>query len=274
LPKTVAVSRVAIGMIAGADDSPNEGHQRPISVTTRPGTLFHPISPAPSFIGGWAAFQALETVQRAIGAALPTAVPACSGGDINSLVWWGRRAETGRPWAEGSAHPVGQGGHDRGDGASALMHASESATRVTPTEIWETRNPWLVEQVELIRDSGGAGRHRGGLGISYRFRAREDQWLTAVVERTQEPPWSLQGGSAGTCNSVSMQSPDATIRRFSKVTRLAVPRDAVVELRTGGGGGYGSPDERDPSAVHDDLREGYVSEAAARRDYPGAFGQQ
>jgi N-methylhydantoinase B len=271
LPKTVAVSRVAVGMIAGADDAPNEGHQRPISVVTRPGSLFHPIAPAPSFIGGWASFQALETIQRAIGAALPAAVPACSGGDICSLVWWGKRADTGRAWAEGSPHPVGQGAHAGGDGASALMHASESATRVTATEIWETRNPWIVEEVELIPDSGGAGRTRGGLGVSYRFRACEDQWLTAVIERTKEPPWALEGGEPGTVNGASLRAPDGTLRPFSKVTRLAVPRDGVVTLRTGGGGGYGPAAERDPRAVHADLREGYVTAHAARRSYPHAF---
>jgi N-methylhydantoinase B len=271
LPKTVAVSRVAVGMIAGADDEPNEGHQRPISVVTRPGSLFHPIAPAPSFIGGWASFQALETIQRAFGAALPASVPSCSGGDICSLVWWGTRAATGRPWAEGSAHPVGQGAHAGGDGSSALMHASESATRVTPTEIWETRNPWMVEEVELIPDSGGPGRARGGLGVSYRFRALEDQWLTAVIERTKQPPWALEGGEPGTVNGASLHQPDGTIRRFAKVTRMAVARDAVVSLRTGGGGGYGPAAERDPRAVHDDVREGYVTAGCARRSYPHAF---
>jgi N-methylhydantoinase B len=274
LPKTVAVARVAVGMIAGGDDSPNEGHQRPITVVTRPGTLFHPIAPAPSFIGGWASFQALETVQRAIGAALPAAVPACSGGDICSLVWWGKHEDTGQAWAEGSPHPVGQGAHIGGDGASALMHASESATRVTATEIWETRNPWVVEEVELIPDSGGAGRLRGGLGVSYKFRAREDQWLTAVIERTKEPPWALEGGAPGTVNGASLRAPDGTVHRFAKVTRLAVPRDSVVALRTGGGGGYGPPAEREADAVHADVREGYVTDGAARRDYPHAFVQR
>jgi N-methylhydantoinase B len=271
VPKTVAVSRVAIGMIAGVDDSPNEGHQRPIKVVTKPGTLFHPIAPAPSFIGGWASFQALETIQQAIASALPTAVPAGSGGDICSLVWWGKHPETGKAWTDGSPHPVGQGAHAGGDGANALMHASESATRVTPTEVWETRNPWLLEQVELVADSGGAGRHRGGLGVSYRFRALTDAWLTAVIERTKEPPWALAGGAPGQPNHATMDTPDGAHRTVSKVTRMAVPNDAVVTLRTGGGGGYGTSAERDPEAVHADLREGYVTEAAARRDYPHAF---
>jgi N-methylhydantoinase B len=271
LPKTIAVARVAIGMLAGADEHPNEGHYRPISVLTRPGTLFHPVAPAPSFIGGWASFQALETILEAVARAVPGSVPAGSGGDICSLVWWGRRDATGTSWADGSPHPVGQGAHARGDGASALMHVSESATRVTPTEIWETRNPWLLEAVELIPDSGGPGHHRGGLGVAYRFRALEQMWLTAVIERTRRPPWALEGGCEGRANAAVLLLPDGTRRRLAKATRVAIPAGAVLELRTGGGGGHGAPSERDPAAVLDDLRQGYVTLAAVRRHWPHAL---
>ena len=174
VPKTVAIARIAIGMLAGGGEAPNEGHYRAISVITRPGTLFHPIEPAPSFIGGWSAFQALETVYRAFSQSSPELVPACSGGDICSIVWWGRRQATGEAWADGSPHPVGQGGHVGGDGGAALMHISESATRLTPTEVRETKSPILVSQVELIPDSGGAGRSRGGLGSQ-----GHDMWAAA-----------------------------------------------------------------------------------------------
>jgi N-methylhydantoinase B len=268
LPKTVAVARVAIGMLAGAGEPPNEGHQRPIRVITRPGTLFHPLRPAPTFIGGWASFQALETILAAIASAVPEAAPADSGGDICSLVWWGLNPRTGEPWADGSPHPVGQGASVRGDGAAALMHHAESATRVTPTEVWETRNPWLVERVELIPDSGGAGRHRGGLGVEYRFRALADMWLTAVIERTRTAPAGRAGGGPGRSNAAGLTRPDGTVQRLSKATRVPVPSGSVLSLRTGGGGGYGPPSERDPEAIRRDVREGYVSEEEARRAYP------
>jgi N-methylhydantoinase B len=269
LPKTVAVSRIAIGMLAGGGEAPNEGHHRPIRVLTKPGTLFHPRRPAPSFIGGWASFQALETLYRAVAEAMPEAVPAGSGGDICSLVWWGER--DGEPWADGSPHPVGQGASARGDGASALMHVAESATRVTPAEVWEIRNPWLVERAELIPDSGGPGRHRGGLGIAYAFRALEPMWLTAVIERTRHAPWALAGGLEGWSNRATLHQPRGERSGFAKATRVGVPAGALVELETGGGGGYGHPAERDPEAVRADVREGYVSEPHARVHYPQAF---
>jgi N-methylhydantoinase B len=270
-PRTVAISRVAIGMLAGNGEPPNEGHFRPIQVVTRPGTLFHPIAPAPSFIGGWASFQAIETIYQAVADAMPTAVTAGSGGDICSMVWWGKRAGSGEPWADGSPFPVGQGAHADGDGANALMHISESATRVTPIEVWETKNPWVIERAELVADSGGAGRYRGGLGVSYRIQTLEDMWLTGVVERTKTPPWALAGGGEAKSNRAALHRPDGSSTSFSKVTRLHVPAGGVMEMETGGGGGYGPPSERDPAAVHADIREGYVSEERARRDYPHAF---
>jgi N-methylhydantoinase B len=68
-----------------------------------------------------------------------------------------------------------------------------------------------------------------------------------------------------------LELPDGSRRTLGKATGVPVPAGAVLHLHTGGGGGFGPPAERDPAAVHEDVREGYVSEAAARRDYPHAF---
>jgi N-methylhydantoinase B len=271
LPKTVAATRVAIAMLAGDGEWPNEGHFRPIDVVTRPGTLFHPLPPAPTFIGGWAAHSAVDSIYRALGNALPERVPASSGGDIASLVWWGTRAASGEPWADGSPHPVGQGASVHGDGANALMHISQSATRIAPTEIWESRNPWLIERVELRQDSGGAGEHRGGNGLSMDVRLLEDAELTAVIDRTRTAPAGLAGGRPALPNHALVRLPDGSRRVCAKATRLAMPAGTLLELRTGGGGGYGDPARRDPEAVRADLRAGYVSDERARADYPHAF---
>jgi len=273
LPKTVSCTRVAISMLAGGGEWPNEGHFRPIEVVTRPGSLFHPLEPAPTFIGGWATVGAIDTIYRAIGSALPEAVPATSGGDICSLVWWGRRA-SGEPWADGSPYPVGQGAHAHGDGANALMHVAESATRIAPTEVWESRNPWLVEQSEIAADTGGMGRFRGGNGLDFDVRLLEDAELTTVVDRTLTAPAGLDGGGEARPNGVFLRLADGRRIACAKATRLQTPAGSVLELRTGGGGGYGDPAERDPAAVAADVREGYISEERARRDYPHAFTSQ
>jgi N-methylhydantoinase B len=151
------------------------------------------------------------------------------------------------------------------------MHISESATRFPPTEVWEAKNPSLLERVELAPDSCGPGRRRGGLGVDFFFRAREDCWLTSTVERQRNAPWGLAGGGEARPNSVRLVLPDGTERPLGKETRVHVPAGARVELRTGGGGGHGAPAERDADAVRRDLRDGYVTEEHARRYYPHAF---
>jgi N-methylhydantoinase B len=271
IASTVSASRIAISMLAGGGQSPNEGHFRPIEVVARPGSMFHPNAPSPCFLYGWPAMQAMEVIYDAVSKAMPVAVPACSGGDICALVWWGVREDTGEPWADGSPHPVGQGASVHGDGAHSLIHHAEAATRFSPTEVWESKNPWLLEKVELAPDSGGAGTHRGGCGVDLFFQAREDMWVTSAVERTKTAPWGLEGGEAARANNAAIRSPDGTRTWFGKATRLKVSAGATIELHNGGGGGYGPPSGRSPEAVRADILEGYVTEEFSRRHYPHAF---
>lgn len=271
LPSTVSASRIAIAMLAGSNESPSDGHFRPLKVITRPGSMFHPFAPAPSFLYGWPAMQAMDIIYRALADAMPQAIPASSGGDVCGLVWWGVREESGEAWATGSPHPVGQGASVHGDGAT-LTHVSEAATRFAPTEVWESKTPWLLERVQLAADSCGAGRTRGGLGIEFHFLMLEEANVTTAVERTQLPPWGLMGGREGKANSVRYRRADGSVSEpFGKITGLKLKRGDVLELSTGGGGGYGPPEERDAKAVLDDVRNGYISEAYARQNYPHAF---
>lgn len=275
LPETVSMSRVTIMMLAGGNEAPNEGTFRPLQVVARPGSMFHPDPPAPCFLYGWPAHQAMEVVYQAIAKALPAAAPASSGDDPCSLVWWGTREGSGEPWADGSPHPIGQGAHVGGDGASSAMLHSGSGCRFSPVEVWEARNPWLLEKVELAADSCGAGRHRGGLGVDLWFQMLEDSYVTSAVDRTKNPPWGLEGGGEARPNAVTLRAPDGTrSRTFGKATRLKVPKGWTLELATGGGGGFGPPAERDPEAVRADVREGYVSEEHARTHYPHAFADE
>jgi N-methylhydantoinase B len=271
IASTVSASRIAITMLAGGGESPNEGHFRPIEIVTRPGSMFNPSPPSPCFLYGWPGGQSMEVIYDAISRVLPDVVPACSGGDICSLVWWGTREATGEPWADGSPHPVGQGASVRGDGASSLMEHGEAATRFSPTEVWESKNPWLLEKVELAPDSCGPGRHRGGLGVDMFFHMLEDSYVTSATERTKTRPWGIAGGGEARPNGVVLRLADGTRTSFGKATRLLVPKGATLELYTGGGGGYRPPSERVPENVHADVADGYVGEEHARLHYPHAF---
>ncbi len=266
LPSTMSAARVAITMLAGYGEPPHEGHFRPIQVITREGTMFHPVAPAPCFIYGWPAMQAIEIIYRALAEAIPEGVPASSGGCIDSCVWWGVK-DDGSPWMDGAPHPVGQGAWAGGDGGT-MLHVAESATRFTPVEVWENRNPWVVEQMALAADSGGAGQWRGGAGVDFTFRMLGDTYATTVFERTKLPPWGLAGGGEGRANLCNLAITGEDLQNVSKATGVFIPAGERLEFHTGGGGGYGDPTMRPVEAVHDDVTDGYITKDFARRNYP------
>jgi N-methylhydantoinase B len=274
LPSTVSATRTAIASLVGGGNEPNEGHFRALTVATRPGTMFHPESPSPCYIYAWPAQQAIEVIFNAVSKAMPDAVPACSGGDFCALLWWGVREGSGEPWGDAAGgNPVGQGGHVHSSRGATLLHVGAAGCRLAPVEVWEAKNPWLLEKVELAPDSGGPGEHEGGLGIDMFFHMTEDQWMTSVVERTQNAPWGLNGGGEARPNHVVVKRPDGSATNYGKATRVPIPKGTTIELRTGGGGGYGPASARDPKAVQSDLENGYITEGYARRHYPHAFGK-
>ena len=267
LPSTVSTARVAMSMLAGSNEAPNEGFFRPIEVITKPGTLFHPLSPAPCFLYGWPALQAIEVIYKALGTKFPEKVPASSGGCINGIVYWGQREKSGEPWADGSPHPVGQGASYFGDGATCMHHA-ESATRFAPAEVWENRNPWLINRVELIQDSCGAGKNRGGLGVYFEITMLEDTFATTVCERVKFPPWGLNGGKEALANNCFVIDQNENSIEVPKATRIPITKGKRILLQCGGGGGYGDPKERETAKVLDDYKQGYISENYIEKYYP------
>jgi N-methylhydantoinase B len=109
------------------------------------------------------------------------------------------------------------------------------------------------------------------MGWELNWRCLHSGELISVMERTKAPSWGQQGGLAGVPNRLVLSYPDGRDVETRKVTGLQVPAGTLVQIRCGGGGGYGPPSERCPDAVHVDLRLGLLSEAAARRYYPQAF---
>ena len=152
-----------------------------------------------------------------------------------------------------------------------MLHIAESATRFSPVEVWESRNPWVVEKMELATDSCGPGEYRGGPGVDFHFRMLEDTYVTTAVERTKTPPWGLEGGGTGRPNGAAVITPTGEVIDKPKATRLSAQKGGLIRLNTGGGGGYGDPKLRSVEAVQKDLKAGYITEAFARAHYPQAF---
>jgi N-methylhydantoinase B len=270
VPTVVSAARIAIMTFAGGGESANEGHFRPIEALTRPGTMFHPLPPTPIYMYFWPAMQAVDVIHKALARALPSAVPAGSGGDLGAFLPWGTTGE-GVFWADGFDHLMGQGASSAADGGAPLMHITGSGILNTPVEVIEARRPLLIEKSELAPDSGGAGKHRGGLGLDVRYRALSDMWATLPLERMKTPPWGLHGGKSARPNQCRLHGANGQSTELLKTTGLRIGAGSVLEIRTGGGGGFGPPEQRTVEAVRSDVREGYVTEAHARSEYPHAF---
>ena len=266
LPSTVSKARVAFSMMAGNGEQPNEGFFRPLIVKTKKGTMFNPVSPAPCFLNGWPGLQVIEVIYRILSEKLPEAFPASSGGCLAAAVWWGKREKDGEPWADGAPHPVGQGGFYNGDGVTS-MHHNSAGTRISPTEIWESKNPWLINKIELAKDSCGAGEFRGGLGLDLEFEMIEETFITTVVERTKNPPWGIKDGKAGRANNVQVIKKNGDKFFMPKQSGYKLDKGDKIIFLTGGGGGYGNPEFRKIEKIENDLKQEYLSKKYVEENF-------
>jgi N-methylhydantoinase B/oxoprolinase/acetone carboxylase alpha subunit len=168
--------------------------------------------------------------------------------------------------------PLGGGwGAKRGeDGVSATVCINDGDTHNSPNEQLEAKYPVLVESLSLIPDSGGPGRYRGGLGVETVVQAIADFNVNTSIERAVCLPWGLEGGLEGTGNEMLMRRDGVAHDDVpnAKVFRARVKAGDAFILRSGGGGGFGSPLVRPAASVQHDVRQGYVSIEAAR-DYYG-----
>jgi N-methylhydantoinase B len=137
-----------------------------------------------------------------------------------------------------------------------------------PNEYLESYFPLVIERYEVVQDSGGAGKHRGGNGVDqvYRFTAdgeisiHDDRWLTY--------PWGVIGGKPGQRGMKILIRPDGSqVNLPAKADHVKVQAGDVLHYITWGGGGWGDPLERDPQQVRLDVLRGFVSEQKALDDY-------
>ncbi|HEU0158552.1 MAG TPA: hydantoinase B/oxoprolinase family protein [Hyphomicrobiaceae bacterium] len=242
----------------------NGGMIRPIHVKAREGSFFNPREPAPS--GGRAIIQIriFEVINGALAQALPdkafSAFSHWSNPNIGGL-----DPRTDKPFVMYDLMFGGYGARAGHDGAEALSPVVNCAN--IPVEVHETINPVLVRRFELIADSGGAGRWRGGCGIRKDIELKaETAVMTLLGERHSHPGSALAGGEPGSLASTTVLSGNERVEMGSKDVR-ALKRGDVVSFRLNGGAGWGQARERDPDRVADDVAEGYVSAEAAKRVY-------
>jgi N-methylhydantoinase B len=267
--RTLAGALVGYKALTAPDDPVNEGSFAAARVVIPEGNVMMARFPAP--MAGWSMIlpTVVDTVFRALAEAIPDRVAAGHFGILGiPLVFFGTDPKTGKRFVTQSIEGGGWGGRPHEDGESACVSICQGDVRNSPIENMELKVPILFEERALVADSGGAGRHRGGLGIRVRVRAlAEGRWNLNQSRRRGLLPWGLHGGLEGS-------RPDNLLRRAGEAefatidaAHVLTPPDSVVIQTTSGGGGWGPPLERDPERVRLDVQEGYVSVEAARRLY-------
>ncbi len=269
-PSTVSATRVSILALAGGPSEPNEGFFRPVDIVTRPGSMFHPLSPAPCYLYGWAIMPAMEAIYHAFAEAMPDLAPAGGAGDICHVAAVGYRKAREDIFYIGASLPVGHGAHCRGDGATVFVPAL-AQSRLQSAELQESKFPMRFKCIEFVPNSGGDGKFRGGLGFDYVWETLAEMSLISTIERTRDPAWGIEGGKAGMPNRFELEFPDGRRQVIGKITDMKMPAGAVLRIRAGGGGGFGPTNKRAIEAVHSDVVEGYVTAEHARVVYPHAF---
>src|SRR5699024_6967950 len=139
---------------------------------------------------------------RALAHGMPEHVPACSGGDVCSMMGLGTHPRTAEPWLEATNEAVGFGATATADGEDGIMHLSEPGCRNNPVEVLETKSPMRIEHYGYRPDTGGPGRFRGGVGVRRVYRFTAASAGICLVYRTQSRPWAIAGGGEGEPNRV------------------------------------------------------------------------
>ena len=241
------------------------GNFRPLRIITKEGSVMHAVPPMPTFTL-WTGLLGGEVMLKALAQGMPDRVPACSGGDVCSVMAFGINPRNGGPWLEATNDAVGFGAHAGGDGEDGIMHLTEPGCRNNPIEVLEVKGPMLIEHYGYRPDTGGPGKHRGGVGVSRAYRFLAPTSAISILYKTISPPWGLEDGRQAKPNRIVI-NPGTEAEQIKGGGLNQLASGEVLVNDTGGGGGWGDPFERDPAAVAADVRNGFVSVAAARADY-------
>jgi len=245
----------------------NDGCAQPITMRAPEGSVVNCKFPAAVAARMQIGHFLTEIIYRALADALPDRVIAGGGGTPATMnVFYGKRND-GRPWHSVIIRGGGMGASASNDGACTYIFPANGAN--TPVEIMESDTPLMVESRELLPDSGGPGRSKGGLGRRVVFRIPDDEFgpippvnLGIQSGRYRYAPEGLFGGMNG---SRARFLVNGNPGNPYGLTRL--DRGDVVIMDAAGGGGYGDPLKRDPEMVEIDVLNGYVSTESARKDY-------
>lgn len=249
----------------------NDGAFRPVHISAPEGTIVNAVYPAP--MGGFV--EVFRRVSGALMGALAKAAPSFIAGDTKGCANHIYIACLGPSGVDSIFYEYpagGTGGFLEGDGSNAVREwDTGDFSSIQSAEFVEHENALLVERCEIRADSGGPGRHRGGLGMRREIRLEGQRGLLSVLsDRNIFPPYGVLGGEPAAANRFLVVRDGQALEPSplpGKASGFPLLHGDRIIVLTAGGGGYGDPLDRSPAAVLADVVEGYVTVGEARERY-------
>lgn len=242
----------------------NAGAPRALDeVRRREGSLLAPRAPAPLGLRGITMMRLLAALHGLVAVARDGEAPAAHSAYVVLAL---RGAHEGKPFLMSDGVGVGYGARPFADGTDAVYFVAQENY---PAEFMEHSYPVRLHRYALHEDSGGAGRFRGGCGVVREYEILAEQAVLAIrLDTVKNPPWGVAGGMSGGAGAAVVNPGTPEERHLPSLSDGTVLRRGdILRLSTGGGGGWGHPHDRPAEAVLADVRGGFVSAEAARRDY-------
>ncbi len=262
----IAAARIAMKYLFSPEEPVNEGDFRPLKVVIPDGTFLSASPTAAIGSSGSMIPTVVDTILRAMAPAFPDRAAAAHHGTYGIHAFSGRSPVTGENFFHLDTCVGGWGASRETDGYGPSRSNVHGDTSDVPVEMQEAFNPYRIESYELRTDSGGAGLHRGGIGVVKTYCITAPCSLTLKIDRTKCLPWGLADGSEALGGHAELHSGDGQVRSILKGTYALEAGDRIV-IQTAGGGGWGLASQRDPNLVSSDVLRRYVSPEAARDVY-------
>ena len=244
----------------------NAGFFRPIRVIAPLGSIANPKPPAACAARGVSGHRIVEVINGAIAQAVPDRVRAAGEGGTTSYSIGGYDLE-GRYILHREAIVGAWGGGLEREGLDGVSNPRSNISNA-PIERVENQAPVMIEKYELVADSGGAGRWRGGMSILRQIRFLGDHaTLQLRSDRRDHPPYGLFGGRHGQPSDTQLDDGSGTWSTLPTKFTRPLKNGQAFRHTTAAAGGYGDPLERDPQMVLFDVRNGKITVEGAERDY-------
>src|SRR5262245_47446467 len=241
----------------------NSGFYRAIAVSAPEGSIVNARPPAPVAWRTQTCQRIADVVLGALAQVVPERVPAGGHGANCAMVFSGTNPDTDKPYVYLETLAGGAGATAIGDGMDAVqVHVTNTSN--LPVEALESEYPLLVTEYALIEGSGGAGRHRGGLGLRRTIEILgHDARFLGTTERARIAPWGLFGGEPGGRARLLLNPGAADERELpGKIWGYPLRAGDRVAVETPGAGGYGQARDRAPAQRHADDRDGIAAPPA------------